>query len=205
MNRVVLRYLHLAITASLAISFTGCGSLSLRSPKPKTAPLSELGGVNRRTQRATAMASPSPESHTPTGPTSRPADPTSQPAALAALTKPYRLDMDNIVKLMFHLSPLVTAEREDMVASQYALDEFKYNLSRFEPFVETTGTTFQFPQRSDSGGRTGEATGGIAAGTFESARDYGRIASSPRRSRNPTRAGPSSITSPAMAHTSRTH
>jgi outer membrane protein TolC len=57
-----------------------------------------------------------------------------------------------------------------MDAAQHGLDEFKANLSRFEPFTEARGDATRFPERRDSRGTSGEIVGGIEKETFEGAR-----------------------------------
>lgn len=95
--------------------------------------------------------------------TTRPAKP------LDALAKPYRLNPDNIIHLVYYKSPLVSASRENMAAARYALDEFEANLSRLEPFVKVDSTVSDFPERSDARGYSGEVTGGLEKETFEGA------------------------------------
>jgi len=116
----------------------------------------------------TTQASTQPATTQPT--TSQPGDPASQPAAaLSALTPPYRLNPIVIVALVHELSPLVRSSYEEMIAAQHALEEFKVNLSRFEPYTRVDGTTFEFPNRRDSEGSTGETVGGVEKETYEGA------------------------------------
>lgn len=78
-------------------------------------------------------------------------------------------DTNRIIHLIHENGPNVEASREEMVAAQHALREFRTNLSRFEPFVETKGDAAQFPQRLDARGITGEIVGGLEKETFEGA------------------------------------
>ena len=139
---------------------SGCSSLSLSSQRPDPKPVSELVGVHRRE----AMM------HSPEAPTVNNPSPTTRPAeALDVLTKPYRLNPESIIHLVYHMNPLVNASREEMTASQYALDEFEANLSRLEPFVEVNSKASDFPERSDARAVSGEFTGGLEKETFEGA------------------------------------
>jgi len=105
-----------------------------------------------------------------TQPATQSAAPTSQPTAgLDALTKPYRLTPHSIVRLVYELSPLVRASREEMVAAQHGLEEFKLNLSRLEPFARFNADSSRFPERRDAEGVMGEAVGGVEKETFEGA------------------------------------
>ena len=82
---------------------------------------------------------------------------------------PYLLNTNNIIKLVFRKSPRVTAAREEMLAAQYGLDEFRFNLSRFEPFVEASSDLADFPHRIGAFGAAAEAVAGIEKETFEGA------------------------------------
>ncbi len=94
-----------------------------------------------------------------------------QPAEpLAVLERPFKLNPPSILQFIYYMSPSVTASREDMVSAEHALEEFKANLSRFEPFVEASGDYSDFPKRREAHGTTGEVVGGIEKETFEGAR-----------------------------------
>ncbi len=81
----------------------------------------------------------------------------------------YRLNPQSIISLVYELSPLVRASREEMIAAQHGLEEFKRNLSRLEPFARVKGDTSSFPERRDSEAVAGEVVGGIENETFEGA------------------------------------
>ena len=85
------------------------------------------------------------------------------------LEEPYSLNTLNIVRLVYQASPSVTASREEKEAAKHQLEEFKTNLSRFEPFVEVKGEASKFPNRRDAKGRFGEVVGGVEKETFEGA------------------------------------
>lgn len=106
------------------------------------------------------LAPVGPEEGTESGPP-RPAAPPDQP---------YRLNVDQIMHLVYRKSPVVTSSRESMNAAQHALTEFRANLSRREPFLSASGTYSVFPERRDSEGIAGETTGGVEVETFDGAR-----------------------------------
>ena len=89
--------------------------------------------------------------------------------ARPALGPPYRFNVDSIIRLVFARSARVTAAREEMIASQYGLQEFRRNLSRLEPFVETRADISDFPYRSGAFGHQAEAVVGVQKETFEGA------------------------------------
>ena len=61
---------------------------------------------------------------------------TSQPTDKAdPLARPYRLNTENIVHILYEEAPGIAASRQSMVAARHGLEEFKADLSRFEPFV----------------------------------------------------------------------
>lgn len=152
-------------------------------PQPISRPLlatSEVPVTASRPAGQAAQSSGGPPASQPSGglaralPAPTASQPSSQPAQPdAAVTgvsgKPYRLDADSIIEFAYQNSPLVNASREEMQAAQHALAEFKANLSRFEPFVESRGTLAGYPKRRDSEVVTGQATGGIQKETFEGA------------------------------------
>jgi len=103
----------------------------------------------------------------PTGPNS---PVTSQPADdVDPLARPYRLNTENIIYILYEEAPKIAASRESMVAARYGLKEFKADLSRLEPFVNADGTLFQYPERQDSDGLTGETVAGVEKETFDGA------------------------------------
>ena len=79
------------------------------------------------------------------------------------------LNVENIIQLVFSRSASVTAAREDMLASQLGLEEFRRNLDRLEPFVETRADLSDFPNRSGAFGHQVEAVVGVQKETFEGA------------------------------------
>ncbi len=80
---------------------------------------------------------------------------------------PYRINLENIVRIVHARSPRVRAAREEMIAAAHGLDEFRTNLSRLEPFVETRADLADFPNRDGAFGTTMEAVIGIEKETFE--------------------------------------
>ena len=148
-------YLFISLSLLLAVGSWGCNVWT----EQKIPPLAGRRGVNRRMQ---LWAVAEPTGKRPPTPT-RPADESDTPA------EPYRLNSGNIIRLVYEKSPLVTAGREEMIAAQHGLEEFKANLSRFEPFIEATGDTSRFPERRDSKGVTGEVVGGVEKETFDGA------------------------------------
>jgi len=81
----------------------------------------------------------------------------------------YTLNPLTITRLVFDVSPQVRAAREEMTAAQHALTEFRTNLSRLEPFVETKADMVRYPARRDAEGITGEIVGGIEKETYDGA------------------------------------
>ncbi len=95
---------------------------------------------------------------------------TTQPSAgTAQLGPPYKLDIPTIVQLVFERNPDVAAAREDMIAAVHGLEEFRANLSRFEPFVNADSNYSDYPNRSGTKTFLSEATAGIRKETFEGA------------------------------------
>jgi len=143
----------------------GCSAAALREPQPgPNAP-----DANRRMQLWEIGTVGTPTEHPRTQPSGTPVPATRPVDGQDPLAPPYRLDAENIVRLTYRKSPLVTSSREQMQAAQYGLTEFKANLSRFEPFLETTGDMTDFPERRDSEGVSGEVIGGIQKETFDGA------------------------------------
>ncbi len=159
------RTLCLPIGCVGVLSLGGCSGLF----QPQVEPYHGGWGVNRRMQlwEVAAPAGPVGPATTQPAAAERPA---SQPADTSdPQVQPYRLNTENIVKLFFHKGPLVAASREEMIAAQHGLDEFKANLSRFEPFARFDADTSRFPERRDSEGLNGEAAVGIEKETFDGA------------------------------------
>lgn len=86
----------------------------------------------------------------------------SRPGAVA-------LNFETIVRLVYQNNPTVRAAREEMEAARHGLDEFRANLSRFEPFVETRTDLSGFPNRRGAFGNTVETVVGVKKETFEGA------------------------------------
>jgi outer membrane protein TolC len=87
----------------------------------------------------------------------------------ATAQQPVQLDTKTIVLRVFDTSPTMQASRELKTAAGHGLEEFRANLSRLEPYVETSGDTSAYPERRDASGYTGEAVGGVQKETFEGA------------------------------------
>ncbi len=81
----------------------------------------------------------------------------------------HTLNPVTITRKVFDISPQVRAAREEMTAAQHALTEFRTNLSRLEPFVETRAEMVRYPARRDAEGVTGEIVGGIEKETYDGA------------------------------------
>lgn len=163
-------------TAQVAGVFFALAGLLLpigcSEPEPYLGLLPGESAVNRRVQLWEVQE-----------PSSRPAPVATRPAATQpvatrpapdtttsdGLTPPYQLNAENIIRLVFKKSPLVSSSRENMTAAQYALEEFEANLSRFEPFVRSSATLTDFPERRASEGLAWETTGGIEKETFDGA------------------------------------
>ncbi len=84
----------------------------------------------------------------------------------ALLTPPYELNIESIVRLIFQRNPSVNASREEMAAAKYGLEEFRANLSRLEPFIETRSDLSEFPNRRGAFGGAVESVVGIQQETF---------------------------------------
>jgi len=83
---------------------------------------------------------------------------------------PYSLDIPTIVQLVFENNPNVASAREEMISADHALEEFRANLSRLEPFTEVRSDVSRYPNRAGSPRAVfGEATAGIQKETFEGA------------------------------------
>jgi hypothetical protein len=101
-------------------------------------------------------------------PTSTTQPSASQPAeTLEPIAEPYRLNTANVIRIVYFKSPLVISSREEMIAARYGLEEFRANLSRFEPFVRVDGGASEFPERRGARGYQGELVGGIDRETFD--------------------------------------
>ena len=83
------------------------------------------------------------------------------------LGPPYHLNFESIVRLAYAKNPTVRASREEMKAAKHGLSEFRANLSRFEPFVETRSDLSDFPNRRGAFGNTFEGVVGVKKETFE--------------------------------------
>jgi hypothetical protein len=140
-----------------ALLLAGCESMP---PGPaRSTPFSPEAGVNRRQH-----AQPSP----------RPPDASADaedhaPVVGNGQRQTHMLNPQTIIRMVYEDSPLMTASREARTAADFALEEFRANLSRFEPFVESRADASRFPKRRDSEGVTGEVVGGIQKETFEGA------------------------------------
>jgi outer membrane protein TolC len=84
----------------------------------------------------------------------------------ARLAPPYRLNFDNIVQIVYARNATVRASREEMLAGKHALAEFRANLSRLEPYVETRSAVSDFPNRRDAFGNTVESVVGVKKESF---------------------------------------
>ena len=82
------------------------------------------------------------------------------------LEAPYSLNIESIVKLIFQRNPSVRASREEMVAAKYGLEEFRANLSRLEPFVESRTDLSGFHNRRGAFGGAVESVVGVQNETF---------------------------------------
>jgi outer membrane protein TolC len=148
-------------------------------PARKPSPL-----IIRSTPRPPATTRPAATRPSPGGPlatqpvATRPAGAppvSTQPAAAwpeavtGPLIQPYHLNTVNVVRLLYQKSPLVIASREEMIAARYGLEEFRTNLSRFEPYARADGTASHFPERRGAQGAEGEVVGGLEKETFDGA------------------------------------
>lgn len=79
----------------------------------------------------------------------------------------HTLNFDSIIQLVYAKNPTVRAAREEMEASRHGLNEFRANLSRFEPFVETRSDLSDFPSRRRAFGNTMESVVGVKKETFD--------------------------------------
>lgn len=78
-----------------------------------------------------------------------------------------KLNFDSIIRLVYAKNPTVRAAREEMEAARHGLDEFRANLSRFEPFIETRSDLSDFPSRRRAFGNTLESVVGVKKETFD--------------------------------------
>jgi hypothetical protein len=170
------------LTSLALVGVAGCAGLVDQKVEPLLDP-----SQNKRDARVWRLTDPMDPSRPATRPvTTRPAgrrpagvassrpaaspNPASQPAGETdVLATPYRVNAETIPKLIFHKYPLVTSARENMIAAEHGLEEFKANLSRFEPFVNSDGNVTRFPQRRHAEGVAGEVTGGLQKDTFDGA------------------------------------
>lgn len=91
------------------------------------------------------------------------------PTNSVIIQAPYTLNVGNIIRMIFQRNPSVRAAREEMLAAHHGLDEFRANLSRFEPFVETRSDLSEFPNRRGAFGDTVETVVGVKKESFEGA------------------------------------
>lgn len=82
------------------------------------------------------------------------------------LGPPYLLNIENIVRLVFQRNPSIRASREEMTAAKYGLEEFRANLNRLEPFVETRTDLSNYPNRRGAFGGAVESVIGVENETF---------------------------------------
>lgn len=82
---------------------------------------------------------------------------------------PYRLNFNNIVRIVYAKTPTVRASREEMMAGKHALAEFRANLSRLEPYVEFRSDLSDFPNRRGAFGNRVESVVGVKKERFEGA------------------------------------
>ena len=82
------------------------------------------------------------------------------------ITGPYVLNIESIVGLIYQRNPSVRASREEMTAAKYGLEEFRANLSRLEPFVESRTDLSEFPNRRGAFGGAVESVVGVQNETF---------------------------------------
>lgn len=76
---------------------------------------------------------------------SAPADTSAAGPRPPTVPSSYRLDLKNIVELTFRLNPSMRASREEMNAAKHALEEFRANLNRLEPYTEFRNQVTRFP------------------------------------------------------------
>jgi len=160
-HRVVLGLSALAVCLSSACAY------SLKAPTEVSA-MPALSGVNRREQleRSSSPVAGSQPSAVLGATAANPAGPATAPADEP---QPIRLELEVIVQRIFDTSPHMRASREEMTAAEFALQEFRANLSRFEPYVNTRADTFTYPERLNAQGSSGEVVGGVQKETFEGA------------------------------------
>ena len=171
------RWLSCRLGCAGLLALVACESLSPTASQVSSLP-SLNGAVNRREQLAEAAPAKVPPAPVAL-PASRPHNDgglvipaaASQPASAPAPGQPTPLvlNRDTIIRNVYEISPLVRATREEMTAAQYALEEFRANLSRFEPYIESKGDIFEFPERRDISAKTGEVVGGVERETFSGA------------------------------------
>jgi hypothetical protein len=83
------------------------------------------------------------------------------------LKPPYLLTLENIVRLTYLKNPTVRAAREEMRAAKHALEEFRANLNRLEPYVELRSDLSRFPNRQGAFGDAIESVVGVQKESFE--------------------------------------
>lgn len=155
-GRIDLRVCALAAASAVLATAIGCAAPS-RSTVPSAAtqpaPRRHLASGNAVTTRPAGTAGPAGA-----------AQPGAAPAAAPVL------DVPMIVQLIVQQNPYVLASRAEMVSAAHALEEFRADLSRLEPYADVRTNYSDYPNRN-LGVRTaaGEAVGGIEKETFEGA------------------------------------
>lgn len=84
----------------------------------------------------------------------------------AGTNRAYRLNFENLVRIVFSNNPAARASREEMMAGTHALTEFRANLNRLEPYVEARSDLTDFPNRRGAFGNTVETVAGVRKETF---------------------------------------
>lgn len=84
----------------------------------------------------------------------------------AGTNRPYRLNFESLVHTVFTHNTSVRASREEMMAGNHALTEFRANLSRLEPYVEAGSDLSEFPNRHGAFGNTVETVAGVRKESF---------------------------------------
>jgi outer membrane protein TolC len=154
MGRAALAVIGIGVGAAVA----GCSSLAVNPAQGDALAGGASGGPKPGRVRETRVAAA--------------VDVAAEPPAFAPTNvggPPYQLDIPTIVTLVYERNRRVAAERADMIAADYALKEFRANLSRFEPFTEVRSDLSDFPNRQDTQTVAGEAVAGLQKETFEGA------------------------------------
>lgn len=88
------------------------------------------------------------------------------PTVRPGVVPPYQLNFSNIVRIVYDRNPTVRASREEMVAGRHALDEFRANLGRLEPYVGARSDLSDFPNRRGAFGNVLESVVGVKKESF---------------------------------------